>query len=161
MTLTLNFQGQIWNLLYLNQKWSDCHKTKSKHIDWTPGRDLWPHAWPWPRIFMVKFGSSRLTLNKVGGSRSFMTVTMVRCKDLPDSDRGDFRCLRAVDSSSFIWFSCCSLEGSLVRVAARCNDPGLNKLVDYLQTVEGLAQTLEVSRLEKVSTCTAGNSGEK
>ena len=25
MILTLNFQGQIWNLLYLNQKWSDCH----------------------------------------------------------------------------------------------------------------------------------------
>ena len=27
MTLTLNFQGQIWNLLYLSQKWSDCHWT--------------------------------------------------------------------------------------------------------------------------------------
>ena len=35
MTLTLNFQGQIWNLLYLRQKWSDCYETKSKHIDWT------------------------------------------------------------------------------------------------------------------------------
>ena len=28
-------------------------------------------------------------------------VTKVRCKDLPDSDWGDFRCRRAVDSSSF------------------------------------------------------------
>ena len=37
MTLTLNFQGQIRNLLYLSQKWSDCHKMKSKHIDWTLG----------------------------------------------------------------------------------------------------------------------------
>ena len=27
-------------------------------------------------------------------------VTKVRCKDLPDSDRGDFSCRRAVDSSS-------------------------------------------------------------
>ena len=27
-------------------------------------------------------------------------VTKVRCKDLPDSDRGDFRCRRAVDLSS-------------------------------------------------------------
>ena len=27
-------------------------------------------------------------------------VIKVRCKDLPDSDRGDFRCRRAVDSSS-------------------------------------------------------------
>ena len=37
VTLTLNFQGQIWNFIYLSQKWSDCHKTKSKHIDWTTG----------------------------------------------------------------------------------------------------------------------------
>ena len=29
-------------------------------------------------------------------------VTKVRRKDLPDSDRGDFRCRRAVESSS--WF---------------------------------------------------------
>ena len=37
MTLTLNFQGQMQNLLYLSQKWYDCHETKSKHIDWTLG----------------------------------------------------------------------------------------------------------------------------
>ena len=59
MTLTLNFQGQIWNLLYLGQKWSDCHETKSKHIDWTlclkcNHRD-WPWPWPWPWIFKVKY----------------------------------------------------------------------------------------------------------
>ena len=30
ITLTLNFQGQIWNLLYLTEKWSDCYETKSK-----------------------------------------------------------------------------------------------------------------------------------
>ena len=29
-------------------------------------------------------------------------VIKVRCKDLPDSDRGDFRCRRAVDSSSYL-----------------------------------------------------------
>ena len=28
-------------------------------------------------------------------------LTKVRCNDLPDSDRGDFRCRRAVHSSSF------------------------------------------------------------
>ena len=106
MTLTLNFQGQIWNFLYLSQKWSDCHETKSKHIDWTPGLkcdqlvwpdhnldlwilkvkhdlDLWPHTWLWPWIFTVKFWNrcipeweGRLTLHKWGGSRSFMTMTM-------------------------------------------------------------------------------------
>ena len=37
VTLTSNFQGQVdlWNLLYLSQKWSDCHGTKNEHIDWT------------------------------------------------------------------------------------------------------------------------------
>ena len=60
MTLTLNFQGQMWNSLYLSQKWSDCHETKSKHIDWS--QDLkcdhwfWPWTWPWPWIFKVKYG---------------------------------------------------------------------------------------------------------
>ena len=60
MTLTFNFQGQIWNLLYLSQKWSDCHETKSKHIDWTLGlkcdHQVWPWPWPWPWIFKVKYG---------------------------------------------------------------------------------------------------------
>ena len=32
-------------------------------------------------------------------------MTKVRCKDLPDSDRGDFSCRRAVDSSSLIHLS--------------------------------------------------------
>ena len=31
LAMTLNFQGQICNLLYLSQKWSNCHETKSKH----------------------------------------------------------------------------------------------------------------------------------
>ena len=60
LTLTLNFQGQIWNLLYLSQKWSDCHETKSKHIDWTLGLKcahwVWPLPWPWPWLFKVKYG---------------------------------------------------------------------------------------------------------
>ena len=60
MTLTLNFQGQMWNSLYLSQKWSDCQETKSKHIDWS--QDLkcdhwvWPWTWPWSWIFKVKYG---------------------------------------------------------------------------------------------------------
>ena len=60
MTLTLNFQGQIWTLLYLSQKWSDCHETKSKHIDWSLDlkydHRVWPWTWPWPWIFKVKYG---------------------------------------------------------------------------------------------------------
>ena len=55
MTLTFNFQGQIWNWLYLCQKWTDCHETKSEHIDWTLGlkcdHQVWHWPWPWPWIF--------------------------------------------------------------------------------------------------------------
>ena len=222
MTLTLNFQGPIWNLLYLNQKWYDCHETKSKHIGWAQGlkcdHQVWP--WPWPWIFKVKYGICynsakngpiakkrkanisielkasnvaigfdlghdlelefsreniefaisqpkvvRLAQNKkqtsielqasnvtngfdhdhdlwiftvkcdldlwpqtwpwpwvalsqngkadwhwtkgvgVGHSWPWPFVTKVRCKNLPDSDRCDFRCRRAVDFSSFMVFS--------------------------------------------------------
>ena len=38
----MGLQDQIWNLLYLSQKWFDCHETKSKHIDWTLG-PKWDH----------------------------------------------------------------------------------------------------------------------
>ena len=59
MTLTYIIQGQIWNLLYLSQKWFDFHETKSKHIDWTLGlkcdHRVWPWPWPWPWIFKVKY----------------------------------------------------------------------------------------------------------
>ena len=59
MTLALNFQGQIYKMLYLSQKWSDCHETKSKHIDWTLGlkcdHRVWHWPWPWPWIFEVKY----------------------------------------------------------------------------------------------------------
>ena len=65
MTLTLNFQGQIWNWLYLSQKWSDCHETKNKHIDWTLGlkydHRVWPWPLPWPCIFKVKDGISYIS----------------------------------------------------------------------------------------------------
>ena len=59
LTLTLNFQSQILNWLYLSQKWCDCHEMKSKHIDWTLGlkcdHQIWPWPWPWPWIFKVKY----------------------------------------------------------------------------------------------------------
>ena len=142
MTLTLNFQGQISNWIYLSQKWSDCHGTKSEHIDWTLGLKCdhqiwpWPWPWPWPWIFKVKYEicfistkngpiAMRRKANISIWTRGLKfdngfdlghdldiwifkvicdldhLVTKVRCKDLPDSDRGDFSCRRAVDSSSF------------------------------------------------------------
>ena len=113
MTLTLEIQGQIWNLLYLNQKWSDFHEMKSKHIDW-----MWPLVWPWPWHwpwnFKVKFWNScisgiRGTIDiEQEGCESVihdhdydLLVTKVRGRDLPDSGRGGFRYWRAVDSSTF------------------------------------------------------------
>ena len=36
LALTLNFEGQIFDLLYILTKWSDCHGTKNEPIDWTP-----------------------------------------------------------------------------------------------------------------------------
>ena len=40
-------------------KWSDCHDTKSKHIDWKFSlkcdHRVWPWPWPWPWIFKVKY----------------------------------------------------------------------------------------------------------
>ena len=32
MTLALNFQGQISNLLYLREKWNNCHETETRHM---------------------------------------------------------------------------------------------------------------------------------
>ena len=96
MTLSWNFQGQIHNLLYLNQKWSHCHETKNKHIDWTIGLKcdhwVWPWTWPWLWVFKVKYEICYI---------SAKSGLKVRCSDLPDCDWGDFKCRRAVDSSSF------------------------------------------------------------
>ena len=162
MTLTLNFQGQISNWLYLSQKWSDCHKTKSKHIDWSQDlkcdHQVWPWPWPWPWIFKVKYEICYISTKsgpiatKQKANISIWTlglkcdngfdlghdidiwifkvicdldhlVTKVRCNDLPDSDRGDFRCRRAVDSSSSIidirnwqqlWISMIELRVSII-----------------------------------------------
>ena len=56
MTLTLSFQGQIWNLLYLSQKWCDYNETKSTRINWCLKCDhrIWPSPWPWLLSFQGK-----------------------------------------------------------------------------------------------------------
>ena len=125
MTLTLNFQGQIWNLLYLNQKWSDCHETKSKHMDWTHGlkcdHGVWPWPWPWPWIFKVKHGICYISIK---------SYPKVRCKDVQDSDRGDFWCRRAVVSSSWSlrcsWSIACRRGSNYIFILNLT--PGFNRL---------------------------------
>ena len=167
MTLTLNFQGPMRNWLYLCQKWSDCHETKSKHINWTLGlkcdHQIWPWPWPWPWIFKVKYGICYISTKsgpittKQKANISIWTlglkcdngfdlghdidvwifkvicdldhlVTNVRCKDLPDSDRGDFRCRRAVDSSSLHVIYECSINminviSLVLKILIVYNDP--------------------------------------
>ena len=80
----------------VDQKWSDCHETKSKHIDWSIGLKcdhwVWPWTWPWPWIFKVKYEICYISVE---------SGPDVRCSDLPDCDWGDFKCRRAVDSSSY------------------------------------------------------------
>ena len=141
VTIGFDLGHDLRNWLYLCQKWSDCHETKSKHISWTLGlkcdHQIWPWPWPWPWIFKVKYEicyistKSGLIATKQKANISVWTngfdlghdidiwifkvicdldhlVTKVRCKDLPDSDRGDFRCRRAIDSSSL-----CMADASL------------------------------------------------
>ena len=49
-------------------KLSDCHKTKSKHVDWTLGlkcdHQIWPWPWPWAWIFKVKYGICYMSTKK-------------------------------------------------------------------------------------------------
>ena len=60
-------------------------------------------------------------------SRSYMILTIwwprsSVSKDLPDSDRGDFRCRRAVDSSSFT-----DIDISFAEMRTSCNGRYLHK----------------------------------
>ena len=62
MTLTLDFQGQILKMLYVRNGRADWHGTKGMWVDrmLDPHCDfeLWPHPWPSPLIFKVKFWKS-------------------------------------------------------------------------------------------------------
>ena len=59
LTLNRDFQGQILQMLYLRNGRADWHGTKGMWVDRMLGLhcdfELWPHPWPWPLIFKVKF----------------------------------------------------------------------------------------------------------
>ena len=57
MTLTSNIQGQIWNYLYLSQKWFDCHGMNSKQLIWT-----WPEMWSLCLTWALNFQGQILNL---------------------------------------------------------------------------------------------------
>ena len=54
-------QLESWYVIcYIStKKWSDCHETKNKHINWTQGlkcdHQVWPWPWHWPWMFKVKY----------------------------------------------------------------------------------------------------------
>ena len=81
VTLTINFQGQIcWNLLYLNQKWSDCHETKSKHIDLNSRPQMWPMGLILAMTLILEFSRSYVILTiwwRRSGVRIYQIVTGV------------------------------------------------------------------------------------
>ena len=55
------FQGQTLFWPYLRNGWSYWCETKRKCIGWILDicdLDLWPHSWPWPWCFKVKFRNS-------------------------------------------------------------------------------------------------------
>ena len=75
LIMTLIFQGQIYNLLYLSPKWSDCQETKSKHIDWTLGlkcyHQVWPWQWPWSLNSQGQMWPRPLTIHTHGDDQEF------------------------------------------------------------------------------------------
>ena len=80
LTLTLNFQGQIWNLLYLNQKWSNCHETTSKHINLNSGSHMWPVGLTFAMTLIFEFSRSYVILTiwwPRSGVRIYQIVTGV------------------------------------------------------------------------------------
>ena len=72
------------NLLYLGQKWSDWHETKSKHIDWTLGLKcdhlVWPRPWPWPWISMVKYGICYISAKNGPTATKWKQTYRLKCR---------------------------------------------------------------------------------
>ena len=75
ITLTLNFQSQIW-ICYISVKNGPIAMKRKANIGWTQGLKCERQLWPW----------------KVRG----------KVDGWMDSDRGDFRCRCAVDLSYFL-----------------------------------------------------------
>ena len=111
----LIFKAKFLNSCILRNGRTDGCKTKRKHIDWLLSQqfniDLGPHACRWPGILKVNFWNNSIS-GMVGpteieqrGRESVIhdhevLVINVSCEDVLDIYQGDFRCRRAVDSSS-------------------------------------------------------------
>ena len=121
------FQGQISKELYRRNCWSDWCEMKRKWVIW-----YWADCMTLPfdhnhnldlgvsrsesEIALSQKWGGRWTMNEKDGSHPVILtssmiltcVTMVGSADVPDSDRGDFRCRCAVDISGLTmspWYS--------------------------------------------------------
>ena len=99
MTLTLNFQEQIWNLLYLNLRWSDCHETKSKHINLKSRPQMWPMGLTLAMTLIFEFSRSYMILPNWwprSGVRIFQIVTGVTSDvGVPSTHLVKYDCIEA------------------------------------------------------------------
>ena len=80
VTLTLNFQGEIWIFIYPNQNWPDCHETKSKHIDLNSRPQIWPMGLTLAMTLIFEFWRSYVILTiwwPRSGVRIYQIVTGV------------------------------------------------------------------------------------
>ena len=80
VTLTLNFQGEIWIFIYLNKNWPDCHETKSKHIDLNSRPQIWPLGLTLAMTLIFEFWRSYVILTiwwPRSGVRIYQIVTGV------------------------------------------------------------------------------------
>ena len=121
--LTLNLRGQILNLFYLSQKWYDCYKTTSKHIDWALGVK-WDHqAWPWPRpwpwlskakywICYILWQMTQLLQNDLGYDLGL------------GFSRTNFQIALTMDFQGEFWNSCVSGMGRLMWLRRHTINPG-------------------------------------
>ena len=60
--IDLEFPRPNMYLLYLKQKWSDCHETKSKHIDFNSRPQMWPMGLTLTMTLMFEFSRSYVIL---------------------------------------------------------------------------------------------------
>ena len=84
VTLILNFQGEIWIFIYLNQNWPDSHETKSKHIDLNSRPQIWPMGLTLAMTLIFEFWRSYVILTiwwPRSGVRIYQIVTGVTSDD--------------------------------------------------------------------------------
>ena len=126
VTLTLNFQGQIWNQLYLSQNGPIDTKQKTnisielyasnvtiwfdlpRDLDLGFSRSNMEFASSQPK--MVWLSQNVQYIYRLKGLNDHQVgpcpwLWKLRCKDQPDSERGEFRCRCAANSSSYVYVS--------------------------------------------------------